>query len=187
MKKLFGFGGKKKAATTSKSTIISETNKEAMANYKGQIYNPAEDDGITTESLFKVIDADTGEQIDVRELLGVSEEEFKANPELINALKHMNNIAPVGEARKGDNQEEAKLAREDRDPGKMTQKDRHFRYFEMLDTLPVNCRVETSAGDEEEEHAIELQAEGAEQTVISWNDWYKLKAETNKQLLEAIR
>ena len=95
MKKLFGFGNKKKASTTSKSTIINETNKEAMANYKGQIYNPAEDDGITTESLFKVIDADTGEQVDVRELLGVTAEEFRANPELINALKHMNNIAHV--------------------------------------------------------------------------------------------
>ena len=37
----------------------------------------------------------------------------------------------------------------------MTQKERHFRYFEMLDTLPINCRVETAAV-EEEEHAIEM-------------------------------
>ena len=60
MKKLFGFNSKKKASTTSKSTIINETNKEAMANYKGQKYNPAEDDGITTESIFKVVDGDSG-------------------------------------------------------------------------------------------------------------------------------
>ena len=55
----------------------------------------------------------------------------------------------------------------------------------MLDTLPTNCRVETAA--EEEEHAIEMQAEGASDAVISWNDWWKLKEDTNKQLLEAIR
>ena len=179
MKKLFGFGNKKKASTTSKSTIINETNKEAMANYKGQIYNPAEDDGITTESLFKVIDADTGEQVDVRELLGVTAEEFRANPELINALKHMNNIAPLEES-KGDRKDDAKLVKEDQDPRKMTQKERHFRYFEMLDTLPVDCRIETTTGMEDDEHAIELQVDGAEQTVISWNDWYRLKDETNK-------
>ena len=95
MKKLLGFGNKKKSTTTNKSTIISQTNREAMANYKGQIYNPAEDDAITTESVFKVIDADTGEHIDVRELLGVTEEDFKSNPELINALKHMNNKNPI--------------------------------------------------------------------------------------------
>ena len=68
----------------------------------------------------------------------------------------------------------------------MTQKERHFRYFEMLDTLPINCRVETTAV-EEEEHAIEMQADGAADAVISWNDWWKLKEDTNKQLLEAIR
>ena len=113
MKKLFGIGSKKKASTTNKSTIINETNKEAMANYKGQIYNPAEDDGITTESVFKCIDADTGEQIDVRELLGVSEEDFKNNPELVNALKHMNNISPL-EAPKENTEENSKLIKEER-------------------------------------------------------------------------
>ena len=63
-----------------------------MEGYKGQKYNPAEDDGITTESLFKVIDGDTGEAIDVRELLGITEEEFRANPELRQAIAHMNKI-----------------------------------------------------------------------------------------------
>ena len=70
-----------------------------MQTYKGQRYNPAEDDGITTESLFKVIDGDTGEAIDVRELLGVTEEEFKANPELRDAIAHMNRIQPIEETK----------------------------------------------------------------------------------------
>jgi hypothetical protein len=66
-----------------------------MANYKGQTYNPVEDDGITTDTMFKVIDGDTGERIDVRELLGITEEDFKNNPELLNVLKHMNIKSPV--------------------------------------------------------------------------------------------
>lgn len=68
-----------------------------MQNYKGQAYNPAEDDGITTESMFKVIDGDTGEVIDVRELLGLTEEDFKENPDLLNVLKHMNVKAPLAQ------------------------------------------------------------------------------------------
>lgn len=59
------------------------------------MYNPAEDDGITTESMFKVVDGDTGERIDVRELLGLTEEDFRDNPDLLNVLQHMNNIKPL--------------------------------------------------------------------------------------------
>lgn len=40
--------------------------------------------------MFKVTDADTGEQIDVRELLGLTEDDFKDNPDLLNIIKHMN-------------------------------------------------------------------------------------------------
>ena len=76
-----------------------------MKTYKGQVYNPAEDDGITTESLFSVIDGDTGQAIDVRELLGVTEEEFKANPELVAALAHMNKIKPIDSAPKIEEEE----------------------------------------------------------------------------------
>lgn len=57
-----------------------------MDTYKGQSYNPAEDDGITTESMFRVVDGDTGERIDVRELLGLTEEDFKENPDLLQVL-----------------------------------------------------------------------------------------------------
>jgi hypothetical protein len=32
--------------------------------------------------LFKVIDKDNGEVVDIRELLGITEEDFKNNPEL---------------------------------------------------------------------------------------------------------
>jgi len=61
-----------------------------MEEYKGQTYNPKEDDGVTTESLFKVIDTNCGEAVDVRELLGLKEEDFQNNPELLEALKLMN-------------------------------------------------------------------------------------------------
>jgi hypothetical protein len=73
---------------------MAET-KVQMEQYKGQVYNPAEDDGITTESMFKVVDGDTGERIDVRELLGLTEEDFRDNPDLLNVLQHMNNIKPL--------------------------------------------------------------------------------------------
>lgn len=90
MKNFFGFGKKDKTKEQKK-----EETKQAMANYKGQTYNPVEDDGITTDTMFKVIDGDTGERIDVRELLGITEEDFKNNPELLNVLKHMNIKSPV--------------------------------------------------------------------------------------------
>ena len=91
MKKFFGkLGGKSKGQSVEKNRESAKTSassqlgsiKAEMQTYKGQRYNPAEDDGITTESLFKVIDGDTGQAIDVRELLGVTEEEFRSNPEL---------------------------------------------------------------------------------------------------------
>ena len=80
MKKFFGLG--KKDPKDSKL----EKNKQDMQLYKGQSYNHVEDDGITTESMFKVVDGDTGEKIDVRELLGITEEDFKENPDLLNVL-----------------------------------------------------------------------------------------------------
>lgn len=104
MKKFFGFG-KSKNNRDSKTTSQSKLDdiRAEMEGYKGQKYNPAEDDGITTESLFRVIDASTGQVIDVRELLGVTEEEFKASPELQAAIAHMNKIQPI-------EQEESKIA-----------------------------------------------------------------------------
>lgn len=82
MKKLFGFGKKDNSKTSAK---LEETKKQ-METYKGQKYNPIEDDGITTESMFKITDGETGEKIDVRELLGITEEDFKNNPEILQAL-----------------------------------------------------------------------------------------------------
>lgn len=38
-----------------------------------------------------MLDAETGEWVDVRELLGVTEEDFKNNPELYEVMKQMNN------------------------------------------------------------------------------------------------
>ena len=84
MKSFFGFG-KKYTPAPKTSQKLEETKKE-MQSYKGQAYNPVEDDGITTESMFKVIDSDTGEKIDVRELLGLTEEDFAENPDLLNVI-----------------------------------------------------------------------------------------------------
>jgi len=100
MKKFFGFGKSKNPSNRdSKTTSQSKLDdiRGEMEGYKGQKYNPAEDDGITTESLFRVVDGDTGEAIDVRELLGVTEEEFRSNPELQAAIAHMNKIQPIEE------------------------------------------------------------------------------------------
>ena len=87
MKKFFGIG--KKEAQSKPSEKLEKTKLE-MQQYKGQAYNPVEDDGITIDSMFKVIDGDTGERIDVRELLGLTEDDFKENPELLNIIRHMN-------------------------------------------------------------------------------------------------
>ena len=119
MKKFFGLGKKDKdkekektkdtpaeparaaaSSTTSKKSnqqqqISLQSLKQEMNYYRGQQYNPREDDNITTESMFKVINGDTGEVVDVRELLGVTEDDFKNNPELLDALMHMNNIQPI--------------------------------------------------------------------------------------------
>ena len=78
LSKLFGFGKKDTPKTSEQLTKA----KEEMKSYKGQKFNPAEDENITTQSLFKVIDKDSGEAIDIRELLGISEVDFKNNPEL---------------------------------------------------------------------------------------------------------
>ena len=66
-----------------------------MKTYKGQKYNPKEDDGITMESMFMVIDGETGEKVDVRELLGITEEDFHNNPDILDALQAMNMKMPV--------------------------------------------------------------------------------------------
>lgn len=71
-----------------------------MENYGGQKPVPEEDDSITTESLFRVKDAATGEWVDVRELLGLTEEDFKDNPDLMDMIKHMNEVAPIDEESK---------------------------------------------------------------------------------------
>ena len=74
----------------------------------------------------------------------------------------MNNIAPLEkESNKPIESDAKKLIDDEMEfSGMMTQKERHFKYYEMLNTLPVNCRVETTAGiDEEEEHLIEMNAD----------------------------
>jgi hypothetical protein len=96
-----------------------------MDSYKGQKFNPKEDSLITNESLFRVLDADTGKWVDVRELLGVTAEDFKNNPELYDILKQMNSAKPMEESKGDEN---------------MTQKERHFKYFEQLDTIPVDSK-----------------------------------------------
>ena len=90
-----------------------------MQSYKGQAYNPVEDDGITTESMFKVIDSDTGEKIDVRELLGLTEEDFAENPDLLNVIQHMNKKAPI-------------QPQEDPSGSGLSQKQRHFKNYDLL-------------------------------------------------------
>ena len=84
MKNFFKGLGKK---SESKKNEKLDQAQQDMKTYKGQKYNPIEDDGITTESMFKIVDGETGERIDVREMLGITEEDFKNNPELLEVLK----------------------------------------------------------------------------------------------------
>ena len=159
-----------------------------MNYYSGQKYNPVEDDNITTESMFKVINGDTGELMDVREMLGITEEDFKNNPELLNAIVHMNNIQPLdtqpkaqeiyeetkddgsgagASAAAGGTGSDGKPRKSDvNNGGGENQKERHFRYFEMLDTIPV--KKSADGGNDGQEVMLEFNAEGASQNVISW-------------------
>jgi|DEB19_MinimDraft_2_1074335.scaffolds.fasta_scaffold118256_1 hypothetical protein len=73
--------------------------------------------------MFKVVDGDSGESIDVRELLGLTEEDFKNNPDLLNILQHMNKKAPV--------QKDEESKNEGTESGN-AQKTRHFKNFDLL-------------------------------------------------------
>lgn len=75
--------------------------------------------------MFKVVDGDTGEKIDVRELLGLTEEDFRDNPELLQVLQHMNTIKPL------DNDEESKDYESKPELGQ-AQKQRHFKNYDLL-------------------------------------------------------
>jgi len=78
--------------------------------------------------MFKVVDGDTGERIDVRELLGLTEEDFKENPDLLQVLKHMNNIKPIER-----DDEETKDPQESSKSGMgQAQKLRHFKNYDLL-------------------------------------------------------
>ena len=66
----------------------------------------------------------------------MTEEEFKANPELRDAIAHMNRIQPIEES-KSEVPEIEEEKKEEEVPGQMDQKARHFRYYEQLNTLPV--------------------------------------------------
>jgi hypothetical protein len=71
-----------------------------MASYQGQDKTQEINDGITKESLLSIIDKKTGKAMDVREVLGISEEDFKNNPELLEYLQEMNAAVPVPEETK---------------------------------------------------------------------------------------
>ena len=71
-----------------------------MEAYQGQDKTPEINDGITKESLLSIIDKKTGQAMDVREVLGISEEDFKNNPELLEYLQEMNQAVPVQEESK---------------------------------------------------------------------------------------
>lgn len=45
--------------------------------------------------MFRVFDKDAGAMVDVREIMDITEEDFKENPELLNILKQMNETNPV--------------------------------------------------------------------------------------------
>ena len=52
----------------------------------------------------------------------------------------------------------------------------------MLDTLPVKGDGATSAAAADNEHVVEMNAEGASANVIAWDNWWQMKEETNQKL-----
>ena len=67
----------------------------------------------------------------------------------------------------------------------MDQKARHFRYYEQLNTLPVRPTISDTStqqsADQGEsnaasaDHVVEMNAAGASNNVIAWEDWWQLK------------
>jgi hypothetical protein len=162
MRKLFGFG-KKDTPKTSEQLVKA---KEEMKTYSGQKFNPAEDQNITTESLFKVIDKDSGEAVDIRELLGITEEDFKNNPELAEVLRSMNAQEPV----KQDSDEESKTA--NTTVGSVAKKRWRRLHYDIIGTDEFLGKTEDLA-------------EGGEQ--VNWGQWWERKDRINALLIEAIQ
>jgi hypothetical protein len=52
-------------------------------------------DELTIESMFKVFDSASGEMVDVRELLNLTEADFENNSNLQNILAYMNKKEPL--------------------------------------------------------------------------------------------
>lgn len=165
MKKLFGFGKKDEKAKNEKLDKAQQEMKE----YKGQKYNPREDDGITTESMFKIVDGETGERVDVRELLGLTEEDFKNDPTLLDVIKHMNTHAPVEPQ---DESEESGT----------NQKKRHFKNFDLL-KASVNLQMD---GEEFMANPNGVIEKNPTQAGEAWSKWWAAKDAVNAQLIQAI-
>jgi hypothetical protein len=52
-------------------------------------------DELTIENMFMVYDKKAGAYVDVREIMDITEEDFKENPELLDIIKQMNETNPV--------------------------------------------------------------------------------------------
>ena len=55
----------------------------------------------------------------------------------------------------------------------MNQKQRHFKYYEQLDTIKMD-KID------------EVNAAGATDDVIAWDEWWERRAQTNNDLIQAI-
>lgn len=118
---------------------------------------PKEDENITTQSLFKVTDKDTGEVLDVRELLGITEEDFRENPELYEVMMQMKTEAPV-------------------DDGVMEFQDTKARLRKYQYDI---------IGFDEDTGQTAALVDGEE--TVNWAEWWAKKDRNNKKLVEAIR
>lgn len=67
----------------------------------------------------------------------------------------------------------------------MTQKQRHFKYFEQLDTIPIDASV---LGGAPSQGAVLMNAEGGfgKDEIITWDQWWNRKQITNEELINAI-
>lgn len=81
--------------------------------------------------MFKVIDKDSGEAIDIRELLGITEEDFKNNPELADVLKQMNVQEPIINP---DYDEESKTGQQQETSGTVAKKRWRRLHYDIIGT-----------------------------------------------------
>ena len=123
------------------------------------------------------MDKDTGEQIDVRELLGITEEDFRNNPQLLDVLQTMNLTMPV-EEENYDGEDMSNVVR-----STMAKK----RHRKMNYDIIGGFENVLQAGDDVAVGHSSMASNVANQGAFNWAKWWERKDQSNQALVEAIK